>query len=181
MDMRSYYFWLHNVRLCYSLQNLKRGRHCIRTVLLLCSVAIPCIVPSDRSPSSKSTSSGRVLGNNYIILFHIIYYMSCYMTAGISCASLTSLGQFLQKIQLCLAFEDILTIFVNIQNKKLLLLGGKACLDTPSFTSLGSQICILTTAIVSLASSPIDRFFQGGHPWSPAKDAAQQEDQSSRG
>ena len=53
-----------------------------------------------------------------------------------------------------------MTIFVNIQNKKLLLLGGKACLDTPSFTSLGSQTCILTTAIVSLASSPIDRFFR---------------------
>ena len=44
------------------LLNLKRGRHCIRTVLLLCSVAIPCIVPSDKVPSSKSTSSGRVLG-----------------------------------------------------------------------------------------------------------------------
>ena len=45
------------------------------------------------------------------------------------------------------AFEDILTIFAKVQNKKLLLLGGKACLDTPSFTSLGSQTCILITAI----------------------------------
>ena len=44
--------------------DLKRGRHCIWTVLLLFSPAIPCIVPSERVPSSNSTSSGLFLQHN---------------------------------------------------------------------------------------------------------------------
>ena len=60
--------WKENVswfdKLSTRSTNLKRGRHCIWMVLLLCSVAIPCIVPSEREPSSNSTFSGLFLQHN---------------------------------------------------------------------------------------------------------------------